>query len=84
MWDLPGPGMEPMSPALADGYLTTVPPGKSLLIYFLSLEKVIILPSFKKKFLFIWLRWVLVVARGLSSCGLQALERRLSSCSARA
>ena len=25
-----------------------------------------------------------VVARGLSSCGLQALERRLSSCSARA
>ena len=28
MWDLPGPGLEPMSPALADGFLTTVPPGK--------------------------------------------------------
>ena len=30
MWDLPGPGIEPVSPALAGGFLTTVPPGKSL------------------------------------------------------
>ena len=29
MWDLPGPGIEPVSPALAGGFLTTVPPGKS-------------------------------------------------------
>ena len=29
MWDLPGPGLKPMSPALAGGFLTTVPPGKS-------------------------------------------------------
>ena len=29
MWDLPGPGLDPVSPALADGFLTTVPPGKS-------------------------------------------------------
>ena len=28
MWDLPGPGLEPVSPALAGGCLTTVPPGK--------------------------------------------------------
>ena len=28
MWDLPRPGLEPMSPALAGGFLTTVPPGK--------------------------------------------------------
>ena len=28
MWDLPGPGLEPMSPALAGGFLTTAPPGK--------------------------------------------------------
>ena len=36
MWDVPGPGIEPMSPALAGGFLTTVPPGKSpydILIY---------------------------------------------------
>ena len=29
MWDLPGPGIKPMSP-LADGFFTTVPPGKPL------------------------------------------------------
>ena len=29
MRDLPGPGLEPMSPALAGGFLTTAPPGKS-------------------------------------------------------
>ena len=28
MWDPPGPGLEPASPALAGGFLTTVPPGK--------------------------------------------------------
>ena len=28
MWDLPAPGLEPMSPALAGGFLSTVPPGK--------------------------------------------------------
>ena len=29
MWDPPGPGLEPMSPALAGGFPTTVSPGKS-------------------------------------------------------
>ena len=29
MWDLPVPGLEPVSPALAGGFLTTAPPGKS-------------------------------------------------------
>ena len=29
MWDPPGPGLEPVSPALAGGFLTTVPPAKS-------------------------------------------------------
>ena len=28
-WDLPGPGLEPVSPALAGRFLTTAPPGKS-------------------------------------------------------
>ena len=28
MWDLPGPGLEPVSPALAGGFLTTAPPGE--------------------------------------------------------
>ena len=34
MWDLSGPGLEPVSPALAGGFLTTVPPGKSLVDFF--------------------------------------------------
>ena len=45
MWDLPGPGIEPMTPALAGGFLTTEPPGKSPKAFFktnfrpLSLEE---------------------------------------------
>ena len=30
MWDLPGPGMEPLSPALAGGFIITEPPVKPL------------------------------------------------------
>ena len=33
MWDLPGPGVDPVSPALAGGFLTTAPPGKSLSLF---------------------------------------------------
>ena len=29
VWNLPRPGIKPMFPALADGFLSTVPPGKS-------------------------------------------------------
>ena len=36
MYDPPRPGLEPVSPALAGGFLTTVPPGKSQLSLFLS------------------------------------------------
>ena len=28
MWDPPRPGLEPVSPALAGGFLTTAPPGR--------------------------------------------------------
>ena len=37
MWDLPGPGIEPVSPATAGGFLTTVPPGKSIFLYLMIL-----------------------------------------------
>ena len=37
MWDLPGPGIEPMSPALAGRFLTTAPPGKSYKILLFNL-----------------------------------------------
>ena len=29
-WNLPRPGIKPVSPALAGGFLSTVPPGKSV------------------------------------------------------
>ena len=32
MWNLPGPGLVPVSPALAGGFLITVPPGKPLTV----------------------------------------------------
>ena len=35
MWDLPRPGPEPVSPALASRFSTTVPPGKPLVAYFI-------------------------------------------------
>ena len=34
MWDLPGPGLEPVSPASAGGFFTTAPPGESLVYCF--------------------------------------------------
>ena len=37
MWNLPRPGLEPVSPALAGGFLTTAPPGKARASDFRSL-----------------------------------------------
>ena len=45
MWDLPGPGLDPVCPALPDGFLTTAPPGKSMKIYFLKDQIITILGS---------------------------------------
>ena len=45
MWDLPGPGLEPVSPALAGGFLTTAPPGKSFSNSFKVLEILVLLIS---------------------------------------
>ena len=47
MWDLPGPGLEPVSPALAGGFLTTAPPGKSSYGYFYLFTSI---PTSKKHF----------------------------------
>ena len=32
MWNLPGPGIEPVFPALAGAFLPTVPPGKAYIL----------------------------------------------------
>ena len=54
-WDLPRPGLQPLSPALAGGFLTTAPPGKPtifFLLLFLQLFKnvkaILILQVYKK------------------------------------
>ena len=40
MWDLPRPGLEPVSLALAGRFLTTAPPGKPINLYFLMANDV--------------------------------------------
>ena len=83
MWDLPRPGLEPVSPALAGRFSTTAPPEKPLFIYFLNLFLAALCVGFS-------LRWLLLLrstgsrCAGFSSCGVRALELRLSSCGARA
>ena len=44
MWNLPGLGIEPVSPALAGGLFSTVPAGKSLCHYFLADPPLILYP----------------------------------------
>ena len=52
MWDLPGPGIEPTSPAPVGGFLSTAPPGESpvrrLSILFLSSQMNDNLPYFSR------------------------------------
>ena len=61
MRDLPGLGLEPVSPALAGRFLTTAPPGKSKVHYFFFF-----LILFIYLFFYFWLCWVFVSVRGLS------------------
>ena len=36
MWNLPGPGIEPMSPVLAGGFLTTGTPRKPDVLFYIN------------------------------------------------
>ena len=38
MWDLPRPGIEPVSPASAGGFFPTEPPGKPEICFFLNFK----------------------------------------------
>ena len=49
MWNLPRPGLEPVSPALAGGFSTTVPPGKPLKLSFKTSSEVIFICTWKYK-----------------------------------
>ena len=49
-WNLPGPGTEPMSPALAHGFLTTGQSGKShISFYRASIDFIIMLLAYTEK-----------------------------------
>ena len=56
MWDLPGSGIKPVSPALAGRFLSTVPPGKSSCRFFIDghyqIEIIPVVHNSKKWFLF--------------------------------
>ena len=54
MWNLPGPGIESVSPALAGVFFTNGPPGKSLALLFKK----------KKIFIYFWLCWLFIAAHG--------------------
>ena len=45
MWDLPRPGIEPVSSALAGGFSTTVPPGKPWVFFFFFLVSILFIYS---------------------------------------
>ena len=53
MWDLPRPGLEPASPALAGRFSTTAPPGKPSPHFLTDLrqEVVLLCPSWKISFI---------------------------------
>ena len=48
MWNLPRPGLEPVSPALAGGLLTTEPPGKPCTYYLITIMDLQINLYFKR------------------------------------
>ena len=67
MWNLPRPGIEPMSPALAGGFLTTGPPGKPLVVhpYWGRLPAI---HHAECKRIFVWILWRKIpVFKGLFS-----------------
>ena len=76
MWDLPGSGLEPVSPALADGFLTTVPSGKSktaLILNYAGSKTFNTLFFFSNLYLFIY----------LAALGLRCCVQAFSSCNDR-
>ena len=94
MWDFPGPGLEPMSPALAGRFLTTVPLEQSLCWVFVAAHRLSLVAGSggysSSQCVGFSLRWLFLLQNtgsrcvGFSSCSSQALECRLSSFGARA
>ena len=80
MWDLQGTGLEPVSPALAGGFLTTMPLRKSLNLYLKStvlMLVVLLTTAMNIKAAFVLLYFILYFRRnfiGASKCGAVYVE----------
>ena len=66
MWDLPRPGLEPVSPALAGRFSTTVPPGKPFFLTFCvvlptHLALVLKRPDFNHCYKYLWISFLMVL-----------------------
>ena len=78
MWELPGPGLESLSPALAGRFLTTAPPGKPWGFFHVV--------SISGLFLFIteWYQYIVFINYFiylfLAALGLRCCTRASSSC----
>ena len=59
MWDLPRPGLEPVSPALAGRFSTTAPPGKPCIYNFKIKNKLKKLKKIKLVFLYLFSFWMI-------------------------
>ena len=81
MWDLPGPGIKPVSPALEGRFLTTAPPGKSLCRVLVLPCRIVFSCDMWNLFFKLWhvgsslqQAGSLVVACGIFSCDMQTLS----------
>ena len=75
MWDLPRAGLEPVSPALAGGFLTTAPPGKSLVSLLAHGNQLGVYWALEN--LDLVLNRTLALLLGLGGCGTKDLSQHL-------
>ena len=79
MWDLPRPGLEPVSPALAGRLSTTAPPGKPPTIFLLLISSLIPLYDFYS-FKFVKVYFMAQNVVYLSECSMWAWEECALCC----
>ena len=87
MWDLPGPGLEPVSPALAGRFLTTVPPGKPSIVvkdrFWLKFRLCHLLAQIQSFCLFFFKQGHRFIYLFLAALGLRCCVQAFSSCGER-
>ena len=59
IWDLPGPGIELISPALAGKFLTSGPPGKPLITFLMSISSNTLKVEGRLSYVLFYAFWIL-------------------------